>query len=146
MNKIIKRDVVEQPTLTKDHLGVWSERRPRAWRRGLMQPIRQVIIRICPLHTNPKRQKVCTKIKLSLSNQFPIRLKEKEPCRAENRSGRELVQPRAFGSGFIKKPPEQHQLRPTPDGQAESKGGWHLAREMGFWLYGSTPRVNGTLP
>ena len=42
-----------------DHLGVWSERRPPAWRRGLMQPIRQVIIRICPLHTNPKRHKVC---------------------------------------------------------------------------------------
>ena len=29
--------------------GVWSERRSRAWRRGLMLPIWQVMIRICPL-------------------------------------------------------------------------------------------------
>ena len=35
--------------MTKYVLEVWSVRRFRAWRRGLMQPIWQVMSRICPL-------------------------------------------------------------------------------------------------
>ena len=52
----------DRTSMTKCVLEVWSVRRFRAWRRGLMQPIRQVIIRICPLHTNPKNHKVKTRL------------------------------------------------------------------------------------
>ena len=39
----------DRTSMTKWVLEVWSVRRFRAWRRGLMQPIWQVMSRICPL-------------------------------------------------------------------------------------------------